>query len=469
MTQQTQLLIIIAATFFVPPGLWGQQEPTSVEEPAPTATGSDEQAEVEGSSPPLTPDPRPLSGAEELRVESPARSRNFVLPSLRTTLFGDSNRTILSRGTAGVEVSGSIVGGLTVQQVSRRSEFALDYQGGGMLYARNSELNAMMHQFGFTETYQGRRWGLMIGDRLSLLPESPFGFAGFGGSFGVGGRFGSNLGSWNPVFNSNQSLFTGRGSRIANSALTQIQYNASSRSSFTISGSYGLLRFREPGYIESDFGQATVGYNYAINRRDNIALTYGVSLFRYQGIDYEMNAHYAQIAYSHRVTGRVAFQMAGGPQLVIAHSGVSGKQSRASWTAHTALHYRRPRTSFEFSYAHYTSNGSGLLLGASTDQFRTSVGVRLTRNWHWSLSPGYSRNEQLRQGPTVGTASAYNSVYASTGLSRTLGRYADLSLHYVLQEQWSDARNPTGINTGSSFLRHNLGISLAWHGRKYEM
>ena len=58
----------------------------------------------------------------------------------------------------------------------------------------------------------------------------------------------SNL---NPSFNANQTLYTGRGSRISNSAMTQLQYSASARSSFTFGASYGLLRFLDAGLIET--------------------------------------------------------------------------------------------------------------------------------------------------------------------------------------------------------------------------
>ena len=219
---------------------------------------------------------------------------------------------------------------------------------------------------------------------------------------------------------------------------------------------------------ESDFGQATVGYNYALNRRDSIALTYGLSLYRYEGIDFNMTGHYAQVAYSKRVTGRLAFQLAGGPQYIISKSPVSGKQNRAYWSAHTSLKYQGARTSSDLSYAHYTSNGSGLFLGSSTDQFRWGVRWRLSRNWSYSIAPGFSRNVRLRQGPTGTGASTYNSAFASTSLNRNLGRYADLSFSYSLYEQWSNATSPTGIDTGSTYLRHHFGITLGWHGRRIE-
>lgn len=277
MNMLTRLSVILVCTMLAAPSIGAQQEPTPApaEEQAPSTMPEVAQEAPSQEAPAgLAPDnSRPLSGVEDFQVESPARARNFLVPSLRLSAFGDSNRTILGTGTKGLEMTGSIVGNIAAHHINRRNEFSLDYMGGGMIYARNSQLNAMIHQMGFTETYMGRRWGITIGDRLSYLPESAYGFSGFGPSIGLGGGFGGGMGNWNPSFGGGQNLYTGRGNRIANNAMTQLMYNASARSSLTFSGSYGLLRFLDPDGIESDFGAASAGYNYALNKRDTIAVS----------------------------------------------------------------------------------------------------------------------------------------------------------------------------------------------------
>jgi len=463
-----RLSVIAVCTMLAAPSIWAQQEPTPApaEEQAPSPVPEGAQQVPSEEPPGLAPDTsRPLSGVEDLQVESPARARNFIVPSLRLSAFGDSNRTISGTGTTGLEMTGSIVGSLAAHHINRRNEFNLDYMGGGMFYARNSDLNAMMHQMGFTETYTGRRWGLSIGDRLSYLPESAYGFSGFGPSMGFGG----STGNWNPGVSGGQNLFTGQGNRIANTAMTQLMYNASARSSLTFSGAYGLLRFLESDGIESNFGVASAGYNYALNKHDSIAVSYGFGAYRYIGSDFHMDSHYVNLHYGRKITGRLAMELSGGPQFILTRSTSSGSQNRTSWNAHTSVNYRISRTSLSFSYSHYTSAGSGLLYGASTDRFYGSIGRQLTRQWHWSVGPGYSRNARLSQGPTAGPASAYNSVYATTGLNRELGEHTDLSFSYTLHEQWSDAQNPNGINQGSSYLRHRFGVSLTFHTPRIAM
>jgi hypothetical protein len=472
MNKLTRLLIGVGCMLWMVPALCAQQEETPLaaeEERTVESAGGGLQAPPEGTPKALIPDTRPLSGVEDFEVETAGRSRNFVVPSLRLSAFGDSNRAILDSGERGIEMRGSIVGNLAVHRVSRRNDFALDYVGGGLINARNSDLNGMIHQMGFTESYVGRRWGITLGDHLSYLPESSFGFSGFGPSIGYGGGFGGGLANWNPAFSGAQSLFTGRGNRLANSALAQLQYIASSRSSFTLSGSYGLLRFMESEGIESDFGMASAGYNYALSRRDTIAVSYGFAAFRFKGSDFHLDNHFVNLLYGRRLTGRMAFELSGGPQFTVSRSPLFGSENRVSWNAHSSLSYQLSRTSLHLSYSHYTSAGSGLLFGASTDRVRGSVGRQLTRHWYWSIGPGYSRNARLSQSPTVGTVSTYHSIYAMTGLHRELGRYTDLSLSYSSHNQWSDAINPSGINSGRSYLRHHFGVSLTWHTPRIAM
>lgn len=413
----------------------------------------------------LIPDTRPVTGAEEMQVESPARSRNFAIPSLRVSAFGDSNQSIVSSGTTGFELNGSVIGNLAVHRVTRRNNFSLDYSGGGIFYARQSEYNSSLHQVGITESYTGRRWGITLGDQLSYLPESPFGFGGFGSSWGMGGDFAN----WNPNLNQGQTLYSGRGRRIANSALMQLQYTPSARSTFTFAGSFGMLRFQEPGLLESNSAFASMGYNYALSRRDTISFSYGYAAIRFVGSPFHVNDHYAGISYSRRVTGRLAFSMSGGPQFVITGDPSSGNRTRVGWGAHTSLDYSLGGTGLGWSYSHYTSNGSGIFLGAKTDYVSGSLSRRISRNWNWSMGPGYSRNAWLGDGPVLTPALAYNSIYASTSLNRSLGRYTDLGFSYTLQEQWSDAPSPSSINQGSSYLRHFFGMGLTWHAPRIGM
>ncbi|MGH6628189.1 MAG: choice-of-anchor D domain-containing protein, partial [Burkholderiales bacterium] len=194
-------------------GLTGAGITSATEQRTHEAAEADTRPERIADAP--TPDTRPLSGAEDISVGLRHGARNYVLPSLQLNVSGDSNQTSAPGGTRDMEMRGSVVARLALQHVTRKSQLTLDYMGGGLFYSRDSDLNTTMHQFGITQSVRGRRWGLMLSDRASYLPESSFGFSGFGGmggfSPGLGGSFGSTLGNLNPTYTPNQSIFSGRG------------------------------------------------------------------------------------------------------------------------------------------------------------------------------------------------------------------------------------------------------------------
>ena len=466
------LCSLIMAVAISRSSVWAQQG-GGTSGPAGQTTGSAGETPSEPSADAPTPDTRPLSGAEDISVGLRHGARNYVLPSLQLNLYGDSNQISAPGGTRDLEMRGSAVARLTLKHITRKSQLTLDYMGGGLFYTRDPDLNATIHQFAVTQSVRGRRWGLMLADRASFLPESSFGFSGFGGlggfSPGLGGSFGSTLGNLNPAYTPNQSIFSGRGDPFSNTTVVQLEYIASARSGFTASGSYGILRFGESRFIESDQRVYSVGYNYMATRKDTVALNYGYGQFRFKGVSLGFDNHFAQISYGRRITGRAAFELSGGPQVMVFRNSTTTSNRNYSWNAHTALHYRASRADLGLSYGHFTSSGSGVLFGAETDQLQGSLGFRLTRNWSALLSPGYAHNSRLRE-TTAGDFSVnYDNVYAGFGLRRALGRYMDVSFNYNLQDQRVSFTGTSGTLTGSSYLRHLFGFGLSWHTRPIEI
>ena len=446
--------------------MWAQQAGGSAGASSPQSTSSASETPSEAATNAPVPDTRPLSGAEEITVGLRHSARNYVLPSLQVNVYGDSNQVSAAGGTRGVELTGSVTGRLALQHVTRKSQLTMDYMGGGLLYSRNSAFNSMIHEFGITESIKGRRWGLMLADRASFLPESPFGFYGFGGG-GIGQ--GTNLGILNPMFSTNESIFSARGGRINNATVAELSYAASARSSFTMSASYGLLRFRESDGIDSDHRIYTAGYDHLITRKDTIGITYGFSQIRFRGVSFGIEDHFLQLSYGRKVTGRVAFEVAGGPMVDVFRSSTTSSDRRYSWSAHSSLRYRLPRADLGFSYGHFTTNGSGVLFGAETDQFSGALGVRLSRNWSGSIDPGYAHNARLRQTTTGNGSVSFDSVYAGFSLRRSLGRFMDMSFRYSIQDQRTSVSGTPGIGGGSTFVRHLFGFGFNWHRRPIEI
>ena len=461
-------IVILGLTILAGSSL-GQQGTSGPQQPA-GQTSMDQSPEAAADQPAAGPvaDTRPLTGAEERTAGSRSGARNYIVPSLQISEFADSNRRLDYTSNAHFVSATSVVGRLALQHVKRTNTLALDYMGGGQFYNNDPSLNATIHQIGLSETVQGRRWSLMLGERGTYLPEPSFGFGGFG-SFGglgsgMGGGFGAGLGNLNPLYSPNQSILTGRGYRISNTAVGQLTYAASARSQFTATASYGLLRFEDAGLIDSDNRIFAAGYNRMMTRHDTLGVLYGVSMFHFQGSGFGFDSHFIQLTYGRQIAGRLSLDLAAGPQISSFKSQLSGSTQSYHWNAHASLRYRWTRSDMGLSYSRYSTAGSGVFYGAETDRLNLSFNHRLTRSWSGSIDPGYSHNTRLSQGTAAGTKGSYDAVHFGAGIRRSLGRHADFNLHYSLQQQ----RAGSGVSqaSGTSLVRHMFGLGLNFHPRQ---
>ena len=94
----------------------------------------------------------------------------------------------------------------------------------------------------------------------------------------------------------NQSILTSLGPRYSNSITTQIAYDTSPRSSVTLSGSYGILRFVQIGNIDTNDAIFSVGYSYTLSQQDSIGVLYRFNGYRYIGDPQAFNSHEALLA-----------------------------------------------------------------------------------------------------------------------------------------------------------------------------
>ena len=440
-----------------------------VQPAAPVSSEGTAQVPEEGQARQTTPDSRSFSGAEEFTSGGRGPLRSYFFPSFQVSEMADSNSPFTSGARKFVSVD-TLIGRLAMQKVGKHSQLTADYVGGGQIYNHHSELNATIHQFGITESYQGRRWGFLLDDRATYLPEAAFGYGGFGwmGALGpsLGGARGSNLTNLSPAFNPNAGVLTGRGSRISNAAVAQIQYAAGPRSSITVSGSYGLLHFRTPGFIDSRNAFFLVAYSRSLTSRDYFGINYGFGLFRFPQAGRSFKTNLLELSYGHRLTGRLAMEVGGGPQLNLFNNPVTGSATTPLWTAHSSLDYRFNRGMVTLSYYRYTANGDGLLTGANTDFVRLAWSRQLTRNWSGSLNPGYAHSRSLPQTTSGGNDYAYDSLYAGASLSRKLGRYTTMFFTYNFQAQRSKIAPCLAGNCETSLPRHLLGFGFDWHPRQ---
>jgi len=435
--------------------------------------------------PPQANDNPPLSGLDQPSLEPRVAARSFLLPGALVSESVDSN---IGSDTGNVAVHGvtRATGSLLLKKLGNRYETDLDYVGGAAFYAGLNQGTHQIQQLNGEERVLWRTGQLAIRDTFSYLPEGSFGFGAFGGTgayqVGMGGTpgLGGGIvgGGVGGLFGPGQFGSLGQQPRITNTAIVDIVKELTPRSSVTLAGSYGLVHFtgNTAGFVNSnqiapfvDSNQvaAQAGYNYQINRKNQIALLYGFQDFHYPNFaGSTFTTHVGQLLYAHRITGRMDLLLGGGPQVTNINSPTFGSNQRITVSGRASLRYRFPRTTLGIHYERYSTSGSGFLLGANSDIARLSVSRSLSRLWDVIADLGYAHNSQIQPGGSI-AATSYDYGYAGGMARRQLGRYFSLFLSYQFNDLAFDNSfcGLTGPRCDRTSRRHVAAVGLNWHPR----
>lgn len=411
----------------------------------------------------LQPDDRPLTGFLQPTIGTPIERHSYWVPGVAYYNYLQSNGST-SGGGSGWSSTSYVAGNISLLQNWSRSQLALNYSGGGSFSTDSSVGAGWFQQLGVSQTFNWERVQLTLLDQFAYLPESQFGFgAGSGlGVPGIGGSLGgisTGLGSGSSP---GQSIFSAVGPRFTNTAGVQINYELTPRSSVTVGGLDSILRFSEPGNVESNDYIANAGYNYQITRQDTIGVVYRFSAYHYLEFNQAIGDHTVQLAYGRKITGRLALSVSGGPEITNFREPdvPGGKTHFVAGSGGATLSYALPNGNLSVNYNHGVTAGSGVFLGATTDQVTVSGSRRLSRMWSGDAHVGFARNRDAQSDSTTPTAS-FNSIYAGASVARPLGRNANFSLGYT-------AYIETSSNVGgTNFTTHQITIGVNWHARPF--
>jgi hypothetical protein len=409
--------------------------------------GSTGETEIAGNN-------RPLSGVQNPTLGPILGARNFLVPSINvmSQLATSSPGAGFGRPTA----FNYVLGTLDLNRVSERSELLLHYTGGGTF---SSYLNSAIQDMEFSYTLKGQRSSLLVGDQVSYLSESPFGFGGVGGLAFLNGSI-----QFGPILNGslapNQTIPTILAPRVSNTAVAQIEYELSQRSSWTASGSYGLLNFLGAGYINSTESAFQTGYNYSLSQESSLAVIYRFQDFRFTYIPQSIEGHELLLGYARYVTGRMSFQLAAGPSLELFRGQVIGSANRISWAMDGALNYKLDRTTLQLSYDRRMTGGSGVLFGARTSQVQATAERKLTDRWQGSLSLGYANNQGLVQTAASLGNQHYNSWYAAIRFNHQLRPGTSFYLSYDARVQAMNSPDCGLPNCRTSGVSHEISAGF---------
>lgn len=394
--------------------------------------------------------PRALAGLENVVFENPEETRSFLVPQFRFEQSYDSN----AQGTGpGSDERSILEGSLTLQRNSKRRHFDLEYDGGATIYRNNSELNSNFDRLALRQQMSWRRTSLLIDDEVSYFPEAPFGTGDL--NLGGGGILAPGLFDLTSNLLPEQSILGQRSSRISNSILTQISYVLSGKRSLTAFGSYGLLRFKNPLFIDSNQSAFGVGYNQQLSPKDTVSTNFDTSLFDF-GNSQSIRTHSVNVAYSRVLNGKVSTDVTGGPEFTILDFVGSGASTLISYSVQSSLRYRGRGKELGIAYARGVTGGSGVLRGAETSSVRGYLNRPLGRLWSGEIGVGYSQNSPLST--LTNGSQKYDAIFTDLRLNRVLSRNLDFTVGYQLQNQTSGV-----ANTLTAFgIRHVVSVGFSW-------
>jgi hypothetical protein len=415
----------------------------------------------------LTPDTHSLAGAQGLSLGLP-ESRTYWQAAANVSSTATSNGLGAASGWTSYT---NLLGGLTLHDIAGRSDLDLSYLGGGLISNDGGVGNGVIQELGLVEKLSWRRATLSLLDQSQYLPEAGFGYAGAGGLALPGG----NPVELQPGLTPNGTILTTRGQQLENSSIAELDTVLSPRSSWTILGGYSLLHFFGNNLLDVNDTIVQTGYNRDLTRKDTIAVLYQFSAFRFTGNSQTINNNSVQVSYARRVTGRLAFRVAAGPEFssfgtpVVTGSGsTSGTPtgSLLTYSLNTALTYQLgPRSQLDLSYVHAVGGGAGVFTGSIADTATGSLSHRLTQTLSATITTGYARNHALSVPGLATVNQSYNYWLGGVTLSQAWGRAMNMFLSYQAEYQNSNSGFCVGPTCGTSVTINLISVGLNWRAR----
>jgi hypothetical protein len=417
----------------------------------------------------IRPDSRPLTGFQNPTTGAPELRHSFWQTGI--SYYNSIQSNGLSQGGGDSWNSNNYVqGNLTLLEAWNRGQLGINYTGGGYFSSDSSIGSGQNHQLGAIQEIDWERLQLTFLDQFSYLPSAAFGFgAGSNLSFpGVSGAPGSITPGFGGGFTPSQSIYSSSGPQYSNSFGSQATYQLTRRSSVTFGGVYSILRFTNPGNVESNDAILNAGYNYGITRKDSIGIVYRFTSLHFLEQPQAIGVHSPQLSYGRKITGKLALQLSGGAEITTFRIPTNGATEHLGGSASASMTYTLKRGGIGLSYNHGVTGGSGVFVGASTDQFTLQGNRQLTRQWHGNAQFGYARNRNIVSNSAGSDSAAYDTYYASAGVDRALGRSMSFFGAYTAYFQNTSASATCVIGTCSSnYTSHQITLGLSWHTRPF--
>ena len=415
----------------------------------------------ESNASPILPDTTPLTGVQNATLGTTEARHSYWVPGVQLSTSIQS-----SEANSTWFADNYIVGNLSLLKAWARSQFAVNYSGGGYFSTDSQQGNGDYQQMALSQTFQWNRLTLQILDQLSYLPQSGFGFGGGTnlGIPGVGGSTGPTIPGLGSGSLPNQSIYAALGPRLSNAGIVQTTYEVTRRSSFTASASYAILHFSDPGNVDNNTFTASFGYNYVLNHADTIGLDYHFSSFQFLGQPQAFGDHTFNVAYGRKLKGHLALTISGGPEYTKFRIPVGTQTSKLGGNANVNVTYGLEKGALMAGYFHGLTGGSGVFTGSTIDMINFEVAHRLTRVWSGQFNMGYSINKAVATS-TPANFPNYNSWFVGGGVNRPIGRNMNFGVAYNATIGTTVQTGCTGGSCTSNQTSNYVTVNFQWQSR----
>jgi hypothetical protein len=416
-----------------------------------------------------------IAGAQAASL-APKGVGNYLIPGV--SYYGEIDSNGSNHPTSGgyqTVAIHTLLGGVTAQKISAGSQLNLNYLGGRSLSKSGDLFNGWNHELGVSEAWSRGRWNGLLADQLKYSSQTSY----FGGSSpfdisGLSGLVRPGLTQPDAVvlrtsFLASQGIFTTYGASLSNGMVAQIDNHLTRRTAFTIVGNYGILRFVEPGLIDSSGAGFQIGIGHSRTRQDSIGLVYRFNDLWFNGASPRIRDNVVQLSYRHRVGERLLFQIGAGPEFSQIQDTGANYDKRLSWSVDTSFEYHLRRITWRTTYNRYLTSGGGLFLGAVTDQVNVTLDREFSRVWLLNVTGSYSRNQNLISFATPAaraTAGAiFNSEYAGIEVHRKLGINTDMFLGFFSRYQKSNPLYCGDGICGKALKGQQAHFGITWRSK----
>jgi hypothetical protein len=461
-------------------GAWAQTT-SQAQTQAPAQTDTTPAPAFGQTAPVLNPENPPVTGLDEPSLNLRTSSRSFISPALQVSESADTNGENALGGSSGLESITRVLGALDLQQFWPKSDFLLEYVGGGAFYADPYGVR-QLQAAGLEAVTRWRTGQITLRDAFSYLPDGSFQIGTFGGAPGlglataIGMGTGATGGGLPGINNSSGGVFDGVGivPRLQNTAILDAVQAITPRSAITVAGGFSDAHFFDTSncalgptdcLLNSDQLTIEGGYSHLINRHDQLGVVYAFQLFQFpQDTGGQIYIDVINLRYSHNITGKLSLIISAGPQYTELEAG--GYYKHWSPSARVTLRYRMGHASLVATYEKFTSAGSGFFAGADVQAARLGYTRPLGRTWDFYGDLGYTYNSKIQNAAFGVPAGSFNDGFASAIVRKHLGRSYEAFAAYRFSELAFDQTVNLGLSGTGKIAQRQVGtIGIEWHPR----